>query len=510
MRRLAPALLLLLASSASCALVLGYGDYTEQEPTSSTTGTGGAAPACPDGAAPSIEICGNDVDEDCDGVKCAHAAVWSHRYADLASPAHDRAIAAVAIVGSDIAVAGWYNGALDLGGGHALADAVPDQRELFAARLGTDGSTKSLAPDAPLPGEAAAVALNGAGTHLAATGFVETGAANGRDLYVHRSAPTKTWTKQLGSTGSDRGTALAFDAQNDVLVAGILAPGTGSLPCAAGDVGYAASAPRMLVVKLAAADGACLWGRTFAAPTISAQGIAVDASGQVIVAGVYSGALPGAAEPDAIGPSTFVLALDAKTGATAWTRAFPVTAPSSFATPTALAAGAGGRLYLSGSIRGTATFGAKPLSSTVPTEEDALVLALDGSPAGQGALVWAHRFGGASGFKRATAIGAVPGGDGDDVFVAGLAAGAMSVEPDGDEGALCPLGGVFLMKLGGERPVWGDCFGQGGVDGVDVVRMATSGQRVVLAGARTLPISFGGDTLPGTTFDAFAALFLSP
>jgi hypothetical protein len=39
--------------------------------------------------------------------------------------------------------------------------------------------------------------------------------------------------------------------------------------------------------------------------------------------------------------------------------------------------------------------------------------------------------------------------------------------------------------------------------------MANSGNRVVLAGARTLKIDFGDGPLTGTTFDAFAAQFSS-
>jgi hypothetical protein len=529
MRLRVPVLALLLGSSASCALVLGYGDFTEEAPTTSaaassgsggagtsTASAGGAGPVCADGGTPSVEICGNDADEDCDGAACLHVADWSYRYRDVGAPALDRAITAVATVGAETAIAGWYNGTLDLGGANVLPSGPAGVRQLFVARLATDGSTKFLAPAAVpvLPREAVGVALNAAGTRVAATGFVETGTGSGRDLFVSYNAPSnQVWTKQIGGTGSDQGNAVAFDASNNVLVAGVISAdaGGGNLACAQGDVTFDAAGPRMLVAQLAGSDGACLWGRTFAASPVLPRAILIDALGQVIVVGAYAGVIAGTPPvATAAGLSPFALALDASTGATVWIQAFPVTAAASSAAPTAVAAGSGGRLYLSGALHGTATLGGKPLSSTVPGEDDALVMALDGSAAGKGALVWAHRFGGMSGFKRATAIGAVPQAGGDDVFVAGLASGAMSVEPDGDTGALCPLGGVFLLKLSGEHPVWGDCFGTGGVDSVDVVRMANSGHRVVLAGARTLGIDFGKGPLTGTTFDAFAAQLSSP
>lgn len=541
------ALAMIAASSASCALVMGYGDYREEAPITTTTSasgnggstgngsstasgtggnggsgesnssvgsTGGAGPGCADGGAPSIEICGNDVDEDCDGVVCKHVADWSRRYTDTGLPALDRAITAVAAVNAETAVAGWYNGTLDLGSGFTRADSLSPGRELFAARLATNGSTKALSPAPPtvLIREATGVALSAMGTHLAVTGFVETGTANLRDLFVYRAAPPNLeWTKQIGSTGQDKGGLVAFDSTNNVLVASTLTPGPGVLACAGGDLSYATSTPQLVVAKLAASDGSCLWARSFAAPTIFAQGLLVDASGQVIVVGAYKGDIAGTPVGTSGGPGTFVLALDPSTGATAWSKAFPVTDTMSFASPTGVAAGTAGRLYISGSLVGTATFGATMLSSTTAGQEDALVIALDGSAAGKGELVWAHRFGGTNGLKRATAIGVVPHAGGDDLFVAGIAAGAMSVEPDSDTGVLCPLGGVFLLKLRDEAPVWGDCFGEGGVEATDIVHMASSGTRLVLVGARKLPIDFGQGVLAGQgTFDAFAAQLTLP
>lgn len=534
MRHRPSLLTLLLSTSASCSLVLGYGDYTEQSPSTSSSsrsssssssgggaggesigvgGAGGTAAICPDGGTPSIEICGNDIDEDCNGTTCNHEADWSRRFVDLDPPANDRAITALAVTGAEIAIAGWYNGTLDLGLGHTLDDSPSVDRELFAARLGTDGATKFHTPalGMPLQREPLDVALSASGSRMAVAGTVETGSVDGFQFFVQYSRPVHPgWVKEIGSTGIDRGTAIAFDGDNNVLVAGVVEPGQGKLSCAVGDVDFASSVSQMVVALLDEDDGSCLWVQSLAAPFVTPADVLIDQAGQVIVLGSYKGTIPGVADSTAAGASPFLLALDPANGAIRWIRAYPVTAAMSFASLKAMAPGGDGRLYLAGSLRGTATLGEKTLSSTVPNEEDVLVMAVDGSVTAKGKVAWAHRFGGTAGFKRATGIGTVAQSGKDDLFLAGLAAGAMSVEPDGDTGVLCPLGGVFLLKLVGEAPLWGDCFGKGGVDNIDIVRLANSGQRVVLAGARTLAIDFGNGSLEGTTFDAFAAQFSSP
>jgi hypothetical protein len=542
-------LALLLGGSASCALVLSYDGYTAEATsttgssagtgtggggTSTTTSTsagagstGGGPPGCPDGGLPSIEICGNDVDEDCDGTKCNHVAEWSNRYTDpepldAGAPdadelVVDRAVAAVAASGANVAIAGWFNGKLQVGPMASRPDDVPYGREAFVATLLVgDGTTKFLAPapQTPVGGEARAVALNAAGDQLAVTGFVEAGPINNRDMFVSRyDANNKAWTIPIGGTGSDEGAVIGFDGQSNVLVSGTVAKGTGVLPC---NLAASASTPQLVVALLKAADGSCLWARSFPASVIGAQGLLLAPSGQVIVTGFYSGSIAGAGVADSTQSGTFVFALDPSDGKTVWNKAFPVDNAMSSATPTGVAAGGDGRLYLSGRLHGTATIGTNPLSSTNPMQDDALVIALDGSVQGKGDLLWAHRFGGMDGFRRATAIAvAPPAGGVDDIFVAGIAGGAISVKPDSDVGVLCPIGGVFLLKMHGESPVWGDCFGEAGAESIEVVHMVRSVDHLVLAGGRKLPINFGAGLLKGKptsngdTFDAFVARFPS-
>jgi hypothetical protein len=514
--------------------VLSYGDYTDGTPTPSSTGTstgtggsggagsstnstgsaGGAAPTCLDAGTQSIEICGNGIDEDCDGTACSHQADWAHRYVDTGGLALDRAVTAVATVSNRIAAGGWYNGTLSFGADFTLLDSLDADREPFGGLLGTDGEPNVLVPTLSMPSrpaEARGVALNAAGDTLAVTGFVKTGSlsVDFTALFVSHSGLSATpWITELGGMAADQGGQVAFDTEGNVLVTGTLGPGAGKFSCSGFEITSSTAGPQLLVALLAAKTGACLWGKTFAADLIVPQGLLIDPLGQVIVVGAYKGKFPGTAMGvPAIGPSTFVLALDAATGATRWARAYPVTDTISFATPTGVAAGTDGLLYVSGSFVGTASFDTMLLSGASQGVENAFVMALHGTPTQPGTVVWAERFGAKNGFNRATAIGTVPHPTGgDDLFVAGLSAGPMSVDPDGLTSPLCPDGGVFLLKLRGAATVWGDCFGPGAESG-DIVRMANHGNRVVLGGARKLPIAFGKTELPGTTFDAFLAQF---
>ncbi len=533
-------LAVLLGGSASCALVISYGDYKEGASTStgSSAGTGGgggststsstssgsaggAGPICPDGGLPSIEICGNDVDEDCNGDVCKHTAQWSRRYSDLpvdgGGGGLDRQINAVAAGSTNHAFAGWYNGTLDLGSGFSHSNTtVPGGRQLFVAHIDAFGVTKALANPVPpllppLPGEANGVAISANGNAAVAAGFLDTGAvANNNDMFVvlNDLNPANNWTKQIGGTGPDRAVAVAFDTSGNVLVAGFLGAGSGSLPCTQSNVSFNAVSSQLLVASLDVKTGHCIWGKTFAASTIFPSAMVLDSLGHLIVVGGFAGAIAGTTLVGSSWVSPFVLALNPTNGVTLWGQAFPTSDMTSSALPTAVAAGNKGRLYLSGKFQGQVAFGATTLVSANAAEDEALLVALDGSNAGAGKVSWAHRFGGPNGFNRATGMVVVPQVDIDAIFMAGITAGKMSAVPDGDTGPLCPNGGLFLLKLHGESPVWGECFGTGGVDTTDVVRLATKGTRFVLAGARKSPIDFGNGALAGQgANDAFIAQF---
>lgn len=533
-------LAVLLGGSASCALVMSYGDYEGASTSTgssagtgggggststSSTSSGGAGPVCPDGGLPSIEICGNDVDEDCNGEVCKHVAQWARRYSDIlvdggdgdgdggGDGGLDRQISAVAAGSTIHAFAGWHNGTLDLGDGFFQSNqTTPAGRKLFVAHVDTTGATKKLAtvPDSPFPGEARGVAISSNGNVAVAAGFVDTGAVAGNDMVVVFSDTTVAinWKKQIGGSGLDQATAVTFDSGGNVLVAGFLSAGSGGLTCTQGNVTFNALSPQLLVASLDVKTGDCIWGKAFAAPAIFPSAMVLDPLGHLIVVGGFAGAIAGTT---LVGPSwmsPFVLALNPTNGVTLWGQAFPTSAKESSALPSAVAAGNKGRLYLSGKFRGQVAFGATTLVSANPVEDEALLIALDGSNAGAGKVSWAHRFGGPNGFNRATGMVVVPQVDIDAIFMAGITAGKMSAVPDGAIGPLCPDGGLFLLKLHGESPVWGECFGTGGVDTTDVVHLANKGTRFMLAGARKSPIDFGNAVLAGQgKNDAFIAQF---
>jgi hypothetical protein len=192
------------------------------------------------------------------------------------------------------------------------------------------------------------------------------------DAYLRKFDPGGgvLWTRQFGSTGSDLPFGLAVDADDDLVVAGYtdgafdgwsttggldawvvkydidgvfiwsrqfgtssddyvlgVAVGPGGRIYVAGHTEGAlvgnAFGERDAFVRALDGGGAVLWTHQFGTPAIDqAEGIAVDARGDVIVVGSTAGGLEGDAFD---GGDAFVRKLDADGGVT-WTRQFGTTA----------------------------------------------------------------------------------------------------------------------------------------------------------------------------------------
>lgn len=109
----------------------------------------------------------------------------------------------------------------------------------------------------------------------------------GGDLFLKKltSAGAELWTMQFGTNTSDDAFSITADASGNVYIAGYT-EGTLPLQNAAGN-GDA-------FVQKRAPDGAEVWTRQFGTSLLDqAYGVTVDASGNVYVAGLTSGVLPG-------------------------------------------------------------------------------------------------------------------------------------------------------------------------------------------------------------------------
>jgi hypothetical protein len=223
--------------------------------------------------------------------------LWSKRFGDANS---QQALAVAGDASGNVIVAGTFAGAVDFGGG-ALTSAGQD--DIFVAKFASDGA------------------------HL--------------------------WSKRFGDGTNQYAALVAVDASGNVILAGYF-PGTvdfggGALTCAGnGDI---------FVAKFAS-DGAHLWSRRFGDGNAAAA--AVDASGNVIVAGYFKGAVDfgGGALTSAGGYDIFV-AKFASDGAHLWSKRF---GDGSYQGADAVAVDASGNVIVTGRGGDTIDFGGGALA----------------------------------------------------------------------------------------------------------------------------------------------------
>jgi hypothetical protein len=237
-----------------------------------------------------------------------------------------------------IFVAGYVNGALPglahVGTFDAFVRAYdPDGNELWTRQLG------SVSFDT-----AQAIGVDPDGNVLLAgwTGGSLPGQTNAGldDAFVRKYDPdgNELWTRQFGSSLRDSANAITADGAGNVVVVGHVGRALpGLVSAGAGDV----------FVRKYDRDGTELWTRQFGSiQSDLGHAVAVDASGNIFVAGVAGRALP---EQVWIGADdAFVRAYDAG-GTELWTRQFGTSAPDA---ARALTLTARGHVRVAGHVEG--------------------------------------------------------------------------------------------------------------------------------------------------------------
>lgn len=173
------------------------------------------------------------------------------------------------------------------------------------------------------------------------------------------------WSRLFDSSQELDITGLDADSSNNALVAGKF-KGTAIFngPSTTSVGGFDA-----FVAKLAAADGAYSWVRTFGDSTNdSPVGIAVDSSGNAVVAGVFSGTIsPGPQPLDGFGQlSMFIVKYAAANGAHLWSKGISGNNTYS-ALPQGVAVDGSGNVTVAGFFGGTTDFGGGAVTSTNPS-----------------------------------------------------------------------------------------------------------------------------------------------
>ena len=331
------------------------------------------------------------------------AVIWSRAFG---TSDYDWA-AGVAVDGAgNVLVSGWTMGSLEAtnaGGEDAFVKKYdPDGSVVWARQFGTSGD--DVAWD---------VAVDGSGNVLVAGwtyGSLEGASAGGSDAFVRKydADGSVVWTRQFGTSDDDFARGVAVDASGNVLVSGNT---RGSLEGAnAGNLDA--------FVRKYDADGSVVWTRQFGTSGLDgANGVAVDTSGNVLVAGWTRGSLEGV---NAGGADAFVRKYDPD-GTVVWTRQFG-TSDDDFAR--GVAVDESGNVLVSGDTRGS-------LEGESAGGADAYVRKYDPD----GSVVWTRQFGTSSD----DTAGAVAVDGSGNVLVSGDTQGSL-------EGANAGLTDAFVRK----------------------------------------------------------------
>jgi hypothetical protein len=179
----------------------------------------------------------------------------------------------------------------------------------------------------------------------------------GDDLVVAKYTSTggHLWSRAFGGTDTDRGNAVAVDASGNVIVTGYSRSTTASF---GGSALAGAGGNDIIVAKYAGADGAHLWSRRLGSiGSDIGRGVAVDASGNVVVVGSFA---PPVDFGGGLLSNAFGIVMDmfvakySPTGGYLWAKNFYNT---SEAMAKAVAVDAGGNVVVTGDFKGTMDMG---------------------------------------------------------------------------------------------------------------------------------------------------------
>jgi len=355
---------------------------------------------------PAAENCDDLGDENCDGIPCSEAQ-WAAQYGGSGD---QEVVGVAAAANGDLIVTGRFAGSLPFGNPSLIAAGSQD---VFVARFSASGQHlwSLQAGDAAFQTPTSlAVAPNGdivvGGTFrgtvaVGATSITSTG---GTDSFLVRltSAGALVWLKHFdaGDDGYVRGVAL--DSSGNEVVFGECRT---SIDLGGGPVTCGATA--MFLAKLPPSGAAPTWVKTFGAAT--AAKVAVDAVGNIAVAGRFNGTLNlGGSTLTGTGTDSsdlFIARFD-PSGLHSWSLKATDDASGGIA---GLAFGSTGNVYVAGQVgasnvaTSTASFG----SGTLTIQKIDGFLAMYGA---NGSPLRSLRFGGAEN-DSVTGLGVLANGD---------------------------------------------------------------------------------------------------
>ena len=296
---------------------------------------------------------------------------WSQRFGGAGL---DGAQAVTVDAAGNITMTGYFRGPVGFGGAPLVGNAGLD---IFVARFDGAGLHKwsrwygSASADEGQDIVADAlgnvIVTGNYGGPINFSGIAGTPAFGSLDVFLLKldAAGVYQWSKGFGGIGIDAGYGVAVDASNSILLTGEFHNGVnfGGVPL------ISAGLSDVFVAKYGA-DGTHQWSTRLGGPNDDeGQGVGADASGGVVVTGIYNGAC--------------VAKYDA-TGVPQWSQSF---SGSDMVQGLDLAVSPAGNIAITGNLRGTTDFGGGPLTSA--GDDDIFVATYEAT----GAHRWSQRFG---------------------------------------------------------------------------------------------------------------------
>lgn len=485
------------------------GDETQQgtastgTPTGPTTGTGmGPGPGATGtggdlfGSSSSSAGAGG-MPVDCDNDKTEGPVQWAKNFGD----AQGQFVQSVAVDGAgNIFLTGSFTGAVDFGGG-ALTSA--GMNDVFIVKLDASGGhvwSKRYGTAKDQAGRS--IAVDGAGNAYV-TGYYlgtidfGTGAMTSQgglfeDIFVAKLDPmgNTVWAKGFGDPGAQTSRSIAVDAAGNSVVVGdfqeFIDFGGGPLQSTGN------SEIDAFAVKFDPAGGH-MWSKRYGdAVRQSAEEVALDGAGNVVITGYANGSIDfgkGALTAPGDKGAAFVAKLG-PSGDAMWASIF-----GDEARGLGIDVDAGGDIAVTGAFKGTIDFGGGKLAAQ--SANDSVFVALfDGA----GKHQWSHSFGSSSSEGLSVAI------DGKAKVIVG---GAFSGAIDFGGPNLMSAGAfdAFLAKLDSVGcHVWSGKFGDAAYQVIQHVTLDASGN-VVITGRFAGTADFGTGALTANGDDIFVAKF---
>jgi len=406
---------------------------------------------------------------------------WSHVFGDESSQVlYDL----VADESGNAITTGHFNGTVNFGGGPLNG---AGGRDIFVAKHGSNGAhiwSKGFGDGNNQYGVAAAV--DGDGNVIVVGGFAGTvdfgggplTSAGDYDLFVVKFSPlgVHLWSTSFGDADYDMPSGVAVDDNGNVFIVGQF---SGALDLGGGPL-TSAGLRDVFLVRLTPL-GVHAWSAGFGdADYDFARGIALDASGDPVIAGDFRGTIGfGGAPLTSAGSYDVYVTKFTATGSHLWSQ---VHGDVNYDSPRDIDLDSTDRVLLTGHFSGNIAF--DPLPSLTSEGNHDVFLAKIGA---NGGGVWSKRFGDAS--SDNAGLVAV---DGDDNV---LIAGYFKNSIDFGLGPLTSASGydVYLAKLNADgNTYWSEIFSNTRnqiATGLDT----DAGRNILLAGQFDGTIDLGGD-----------------